>query len=270
MFITRLLSGIVLVAGAVAVILAGSLPVLAVTFAISIIGLYEYYRAVGISKTGPAVIGYLTCVCYYAILFAGRQDLTMFLVISALMAMMAVYVLTFPRYHITKIAEASVGIIYPGIMLSYLWMTRTMPDGVVLVWLIFLSSWGCDTLAYCSGLLFGKHKLAPVLSPKKTIEGAVGGTVGAALLGLIFALAMGQFIRESEGAVFACTCACGIGALISQIGDLTASGIKRNYEIKDYGTLIPGHGGVLDRFDSMVFTAPAIYFALLFLVSTGG
>lgn len=133
------------------------------------------------------------------------------------------------------------------------------------MWLIFLSSWGCDTCAYCSGMLLGKHKLAPVLSPKKSIEGAIGGTLGSAILGLIYAWIFGSRMHGIEEPVIACTAACAIAAVISQIGDLAASAIKRNHKVKDYGHIIPGHGGILDRFDSMIFTAPAIYFVLTFL-----
>ncbi len=102
--------------------------------------------------------------------------------------------------------------------------------------------------------------MAPVLSPKKSIEGAVGGVAGAALLtalyGMIFKQAMGITVTE----VWLLAGISMAGALISMVGDLTASAIKRNYEIKDYGRLIPGHGGILDRFDSVIFTAPIIYF----------
>ena len=102
--------------------------------------------------------------------------------------------------------------------------------------------------------------MAPILSPKKSIEGAVGGVVGTGLLtvlyGYIFKEAMG--IGPRSIAILAVICM--IGALISMVGDLTASAIKRNYDVKDYGTLIPGHGGSLDRFDSVIFTAPIIYF----------
>ena len=150
-------------------------------------------------------------------------------------------------------------------MLSYLYQTREMDYGAFVVWLIFISSWGCDTCAYCAGMLLGKHKLAPVLSPKKSIEGAVGGVAGAALLGLIYGFVLGEHMDEFSNPVVACALSCAIAAVISQIGDLAASAIKRNHNIKDYGHLIPGHGGILDRFDSMIFTAPAIYFALTFL-----
>ena len=123
----------------------------------------------------------------------------------------------------------------------------------------FICSWGCDTCAYCVGMLIGKHKMAPVLSPKKSIEGAVGGVVGAALLGVAYAA-----VLHNDMIAYAIICA--VGALISMVGDLAASAIKRNQGIKDYGKLIPGHGGILDRFDSVIFTAPIIYFLSTVLI----
>ena len=180
--------------------------------------------------------------------FEGQKYLTL-MIIASLMLLMALYVFTFPSFKTEEITGAFFGVCYVPVMLSFLYQTRSMHDGAYLVWLIFLSSWGCDTSAYCVGMLLGKHKLAPVLSPKKSIEGAVGGVVGSALLGLAYGAYFGH----------------NIAAVISQIGDLAASAIKRNHNIKDYGHLIPGHGGILDRFDSMIFTAPAIYFAVTFL-----
>jgi phosphatidate cytidylyltransferase len=97
------------------------------------------------------------------------------------------------------------------------------------------------------------------------MEGAAGGVIGAALLGFIYATILESRFTYILNPGATCAIACGIGALISMVGDLTASGIKRDYEVKDYGTLIPGHGGIMDRFDSLIFTAPAVYFALTFL-----
>ena len=114
-------------------------------------------------------------------------------------------------------------------------------------------------------MLIGKHKMAPILSPKKSVEGGVGGVVGAALLGAIFAACMNHFASADVSPVL-CAVICGVGGAISQIGDLSASAIKRNHEIKDYGKLIPGHGGILDRFDSVIFTAPIIYYLTLWLI----
>ena len=138
-------------------------------------------------------------------------------------------------------------------------------EGALAVWLIIISAWGSDTCAYCTGMLIGKHKLPSPLSPKKTIEGCIGGVVGAALIGFIYGMVFKDSITEisSPQVVFAIVGA--VGSIIAQFGDLCASAIKRNHEIKDYGRLIPGHGGILDRFDSIIFTAPAVYVLLLFL-----
>ena len=151
------------------------------------------------------------------------------------------------------------------ILFSYVYNTRTYEDGKYLVWLILISSWGSDTCAYVVGSLFGKHKIAPVLSPKKSVEGSIGGVLGAALIGGIVGFILSGHFKSTISPAFTCAVSCGIGSIISQVGDALASAIKRNHNIKDYGNLIPGHGGILDRFDSMIFTAPAIFFAIYFL-----
>ena len=240
MFRTRLISGIVLVALAILLVTKGGVLLYCVTAAISLIGMFELYRVMGIEKKAPGIAGYLACLGYYG----------------------SIYVFTFPKYGTEQITVAFFGIFYLGIMLSYLYQVRAMADGKYLVWLIFLSSWGCDTCAYCAGMLLGKHRLAPVLSPKKSIEGAVGGVVGSALLGCIYAYFFGGKMDVVCNPMVACAVACAIAAVISQIGDLAASAIKRNHNVKDYGNLIPGHGGILDRFDSVIFTAPAVYWAV--------
>ena len=181
------------------------------------------------------------------------------------MLIFAIYVFTFPKYKTEEISLIFMGVIYIPILFSYVYNTRTFDDGQYLAWLILISSWGSDTCAYAVGSLFGKHKIAPVLSPKKSVEGSIGGVLGAALIGGIFgAILSGHFI-STFSPVVTCAVSCAIGSVISQVGDALASAIKRNHNIKDYGNLIPGHGGILDRFDSMIFTAPAIFFAIYFL-----
>ena len=265
MFTTRLISGIILVLLSVVIVGQGGVLLFGVTALISLAGLFELYRVLGIHKRFLAIVGYATAVSYYGILWCEGQRYITLMVIGSLMTLMALYVFTFPEYKTEEITGAFFGVCYVPVMLSYLYQTRAMNDGAYVVWLIFLSSWGCDTCAYCSGMLFGKHKLAPVLSPKKSIEGAVGGLPGAAFLGFIYASLFGGGMTEIDRPHMVCAAACAIAAVISQIGDLAASAIKRNHKVKDYGHLIPGHGGILDRFDSMIFTAPAVYFALTFL-----
>ncbi len=265
MFGVRLISGIVLVALAVVFVTAGGGILFAVTEIISLIGLFELYRALKIEKTPLGFVGYGATVFYYMLLGINAKEYVVLMAIAALMLLMSVYVFTFPRYKTEEVTASFFGIFYVAVMLSYLYQVRQASDGIYLVWLIVLSSWGCDTCAYCVGMLFGKHKLAPVLSPKKSVEGALGGVAGAALLGFLYASVFGKHMAEVGNPQLACALACGIAAVISQLGDLAASAIKRNHNIKDYGHLIPGHGGILDRFDSMIFTAPAIYFVIMLL-----
>ena len=265
MFTKRLLSGIILVLIALAVVIKGGSILFFVTGILSLAGLFEFYRVLGIHKNVLGAMGYLLAAVYYGLLwFDGKQHIE-FVIIAAVFLFMTMYVVTFPTYKTDQMTGAFFGVFYVAVMLSYLYQTRMMEDGMYAVWLVFISSWGCDTFAYCSGMLLGKHKMAPVLSPKKSIEGAVGGTLGAIILGGVYGLAFGGNMTEMEAPVLICAAACGAAAVISQIGDLAASAVKRNHNVKDYGNLIPGHGGILDRFDSMLFTAPAIFFILTFL-----
>ncbi|MDD6667678.1 MAG: phosphatidate cytidylyltransferase [Lachnospiraceae bacterium] len=266
MFRTRLLSGIVLVALALLLIITGGKVLLASTCAISLIGLMELYRVFDIHKKPVGILGYIFTVFYYLDLnFKFLPNLEI-LVIAFLILLLACFVLTFPKYHSRQIMAAFFGVFYVSIMLSFIYQTRMIPNGKYIVWLIFLCSWGCDTCAYCVGRLFGKHKMAPVLSPKKSVEGAIGGVAGAFLLTIIYSLIFRTQMQIGSREIIVLGIISAIGALISMIGDLAASAIKRNYDIKDYGRLIPGHGGILDRFDSVIITAPIIYFLAVYLV----
>jgi phosphatidate cytidylyltransferase len=193
------------------------------------------------------------------------MDWTLY-VILVLMAYLFLMVCAYPRYHSAEIAKAVFGILYVPVMFSFLYRTRELSHGTYTVWLIFLSSWGCDTCAYCAGKLFGKHKMSPVLSPKKSVEGAVGGVIGTMLLTLIYGTVFAEKMQLDAAQTVILALISGVGALLSMVGDLSASAIKRNYDIKDYGHLIPGHGGILDRFDSMLFTAPVIYFLAFYFL----
>ena len=256
MFKTRLISGIILVIIALATIISGSWILFFTLLAVSLIGMRELYKVMKVSNEHVTVlelVGYLGAVLYYIAMKADFGNYGTMAIIISMILILFVYVFGYPKYHAEQVMAAFFGVVYVAVMLSFIYLTRSLPDGKFLVWLIFLCSWGCDTCAYCVGMLIGKHKMAPVLSPKKSIEGAVGGVAGAALLGVIYAAA-----TQGKMAEYALICA--VGALISMVGDLAASAIKRNQNIKDYGKLIPGHGGILDRFDSVIITAPVIYY----------
>ena len=263
-FFVRLSSGILLLAIIIAAGIFGGDVLYALTLAISLIGYEEFLRVFHLENKAPGVWGIVFLAFYYVGLrLWDVEDFALFILIAYLLALLAVYVFTFPKYRTEEIAEAFLGFVYVPVLLSFIWQTRMLSiDGEstsLIYFLIFICSWGCDTCAYAVGMLLGKHKLAPVLSPKKSIEGAVGGVAGAALIGFLYASVFSLEAPE-------CAFLCAAGAVVSQVGDLAASAIKRNHGIKDYGRLIPGHGGILDRFDSVIVTAPIIYIlAVIFL-----
>lgn len=138
-------------------------------------------------------------------------------------------------------------------------MLRDLPYGQYVYFLAFIIPWVTDTFAYFSGRLFGKHKLIPEVSPKKTVEGSVGGTLFAVILTVLYGFVVGR-ISSAKPDYLALAIVATVVSLLSQCGDLVMSLVKRRFGIKDYGKLFPGHGGVLDRFDSIVCTAPFLYF----------
>lgn len=265
MFKTRLLSSIVLVILMVTAISAGSTVFAALFLVISLVGMMELYRIFGLDRCILGYVGYALAIGYDVAVYLGNGFWADIILIGGLMAIMAIYVSLFPRFNSSQIMAAYFGLVYVAVMLSFVFRLRMMQDGFYLIWLVFICSWVNDTCAYCVGILMGKHKMAPKLSPKKTIEGAIGGVAGTAAVAALY----GHFLLQGKAGLnhpeMACAIACAVAAVLSIIGDLAASAIKRNYDVKDYGNLIPGHGGILDRFDSMIFTAPVIYWAVIII-----
>ncbi len=265
MFITRTISGAVLLAITILMIVLGGPYLLAFVGAISLIGMYELYRVFKIEKTLTAYIGYAAAIGIDIVIWFEKEDMILMILAAAFLLIMAVYVFTYPKFHASEITPVFFGLMYVAVMLSFIYRTRMGADGAYAVWLIYISAWGSDTCAYLVGRAIGKHKMAPVLSPKKSIEGAVGGVAGAALIGIIYAAIFKEQLTAFGNPMAACAVIGACGSLISMVGDLAASAIKRNYDIKDYGKLIPGHGGIMDRFDSIIFTAPVIFYLVQFL-----
>ena len=265
MFITRLLSGIVLLAAAALLFVVGDIWLIIALGILSLVGVCELFRIWGMEKHPLAIVTYVATVGCYAMFidYPFNLGLHEIMPIIALLALLTVYVIRYPKDHINQVAKSIFALIYVPVMMSFIYLLREYEMGEWLIWLVLISSWGADTCAYCVGKLIGKHHFSE-LSPKKTIEGCVGGIVGAALIAFGYA----WFVPERLGEYFILDVrimlpvVAAISALISQIGDLSASAIKRNYEVKDYGKIIPGHGGVLDRFDSVIFVAPFIYILL--------
>lgn len=271
MFVTRLMSSIVLVVLSLCTILTGGYLLAAVLLFLALTAYRELSKACKLTQEGKItpleIIGYAGIVSYYLLMVFAENRIYLFLaLITILVAFMFVYVFTFPRYRAEQIMCAFFCVAYAPVMLSFIYLVRMLPYGIYTVWMIFISSWICDTCAYVVGMLTGRHKLAPVLSPKKSIEGALGGIAGSALVGALYAYFIVEPAISEQQITWIFVLISVLGAVISQVGDLAASAIKRNHEIKDYGKLIPGHGGVMDRFDSVIFTAPMIYFLAILLI----
>ena len=181
------------------------------------------------------------------------------------------------RNGVISYQKASGLVMFAGIVIfcfySFIRLKELLPverygyDAIFFILLILCFAWGGDTCAYFAGRAFGKHKLCPVVSPKKTVEGAIGGVLGTMVFGVIVTLVysvaadrMEAFTRSNIGVsmyVIIALLAC-VAAVLGIYGDLFASVVKRQCGIKDYGTIFPGHGGILDRFDSVMFIAPFV------------
>ncbi len=273
MFKTRVLSGAIVAVVMLAAAWFGGVYLLALMLGVSLVGLYEFYHVTGLIPDGKYInlitgIGYAFTIAYYLLL--GLFELVMlrivFLFVLLLLVILAVYVFTFPKYTSKDIVYTFYGFFYVSVMLSFIYLTRCLDDGIFIIWLIFFSSWFCDVFAYFTGMLLGKHKLCPKLSPKKSIEGAIGGIIFPAFFGGLYGYFVSDHFGSGSYTIVTFAVLCAVGAAVSQIGDLSASAVKRNFDIKDYGSLIPGHGGILDRFDSVIFTAPMIYFIARFMI----
>lgn len=272
MFWTRLASGIVMVIVALLVMSLGGIPLALTLLIISLIAYRELTKALQCATdhkklNALEIIGLIGVSAYYAALyFSGDAVLLLMCIVVVFMAEMFLYVITFPKYQASQVVAAVFAFLYAPIMLSFVYSTRMNPQGIYIVWLIIISSWGCDTCAYVVGKLIGKKKIFPVLSPKKSLEGCIGGVAGAALIGGLY----GHFFVENafpnQTVMWIIAFICAVGAIMSMVGDLAASAIKRNHNIKDYGKILPGHGGIMDRFDSMIVTAPMIYFLTILMI----
>ncbi len=279
MFWTRLASGIVLLIIAIGSMSYGGGPLAAILCGVSLVAFRELTKALKCAKdnektssmarvpNGLEKAGLIGIICYYLTMyFVGEDTYLLMCIVGTFLAVIFVYVLTFPRYDANQTVAAVFSYLYAPVLLSFVYQTRMAPQGIYTVWMILISSWGCDTCAYAVGKLIGRKKIFPALSPKKSLEGCIGGVLGAALIGWLYGYFFVEKAFPDKSIAWVIAVICGAGAVMSMAGDLAASAIKRNHDIKDYGKLIPGHGGIMDRFDSMIVTAPMTYFLTILML----
>lgn len=267
----RVLFGVI---GFVAVLLALYVfPPIVLEIAVALLCLFATYEVLGPTRLVHNRLELLLCllvsvglaVGHFSVLPLDLQDVVQGLIFVLLVGSFAVELKFHDSMNVSQVSWGFFGaLIVPYLMLSLVRIFQMdflpigdtdLQIGQFIVLLPLLAAWGADTCALFAGMFFGKHKLAPVVSPKKTVEGAVGGVVGGAVLVLLAALLMNTFL-DLDMPIWAALVLGGVGAVLGEIGDLSFSIIKRQTGIKDYGHIFPGHGGVLDRFDSVLFVAP--------------
>lgn len=261
--LTRIITAVLGIPLVILVILLGNIWLKLVIAAISCIALYEIYHVMREKYTPIKWLGYTTIGLYYLLFEWIQKDFLVFISLVVIL-LLTVMVIKYPKYSIVDVALTLFPVLYTGLLFSFIILIRGIEHGMFWVWLIPISAWGSDTFAYFTGITLGKHKLAPHLSPKKTIEGSIGGVLGAGVIGYIYTVTYTLYsATEISSYSLLVVIAVMLSAILSQIGDLAASAIKRYFKEKDFGYLLPGHGGILDRFDSLLFVAPAIYVAIL-------
>ncbi|GIM27811.1 phosphatidate cytidylyltransferase [Clostridium polyendosporum] len=230
--------------------------------ALSVLGMYEFYKVVKVKKFNPlSLVGYLLLIMYYA--FNNNFEALMYILIFTSLISLCIPVINV-KYNFIDVALTIMGFIYVGVFFSFIYLVSCKLGGQFLVWLIFIASWLCDTTAYYTGKYLGKRKLCPLVSPNKTIAGSIGGLLGSTLSLGLYGYIITAYIPDIKlYHYFIIGILCGI---LCQFGDLVASSIKRYVGVKDYSNLIPGHGGILDRFDSILFAGTIIYFYLTFIL----
>ena len=239
--------------------------------ALSIICLYEYFTCFqNGKKANPSTwLGYIFCVLIVLLNFVDKTvmwgSIACIIPISILVLAIELF-FSKGKKNIVDVAVTLYGICYIPITFFFLDLIQGLePNGKIYLWYVIIAAWGSDTCAYFVGRKFGKHKFTEI-SPNKTIEGSIAGVVGALIIGLIYTIIVNNVFVLSIN-YFAILAILLVLTLIGQIGDLSASAIKRYCNIKDFSGLIPGHGGMLDRFDSVIFIIPFAYILLtLFII----
>ncbi len=227
---------------------------------LALVAQYEFLKVVGIGKK-PLLLSanLIFSVIFAGIVFAKQNSVIPAVVAVYVVLLFALMLFNHEKTEFNDVSLCVFSLVYITASMLHIVSARQLELGNLYVFLIFIGAFATDTCAYFVGVLFGKHKLCPKVSPKKTIEGAVGGEVGTVLLMLVFGYVAGK-INNLDVNYLNLAILGILSGLFSQLGDLTASIIKRQYGVKDYGNVLPGHGGVMDRLDSIILMAPLVYY----------
>lgn len=265
---SRVLTSAIGVPIIILILLAPKAVITLVVMIVSLIGMYEYYKATGLLEhKSLCIMGYIAAVVISVGLKLSVAT-SLILVYLYIVALFLLMLFSHRAINIKHLGELLFGLVYIPYFLSHIIYIHSLEYGRFYVWLVFIGAFLSDTSAYFVGSYLGKHKLCPNISPKKTIEGAIGGVIGGGVSFVIYGIIVNTFFASYfDGKGFGLILLFLLGiivSIVSQIGDLTASAIKRQFDIKDFGNIFPGHGGMLDRCDSIILVAPIVF---LFLYS---
>lgn len=259
---TRIITASILTPLLILLLLADSPVIAAAVIVISAMGLYEFYKAAGLwDKKSLCITGLVSAVIVPLLGFM-PQSVYMPLLYIYMLVLFAITLIQHKTVAVSHTAMVVFSIIYIPYFLTNLLYIRQLGNGNFYLWLPFVGAFSTDTGAYFAGVFLGKHKLCPEISPKKTVEGSVGGILVCMAVCMLFGFAVQTFWDIEVNYVYLAIIGF-IMSIVSQMGDLSASIIKRKYGIKDYGAIFPGHGGILDRLDSVIMIAPAVYLFVL-------
>lgn len=256
----RIISGVVLLAVVATILILGNTTAVNITMSIvALIAINEYLNCIGNKDKAVRLIGDILAILIAFIDKLPAEILILIFPITIVLLFVKVIV-TEMKTNYENIAITGFGLIYIIGFLIFIPLLFAQENGKFLIWYLAIAAWGTDTFAYSVGIRLGKHKLTPI-SPKKSVEGSIGGIVGAVILSLIYTYIINK-MGNLEISYLAISAIAVVLSVLGQIGDLAASSIKRYAGVKDFGKLIPGHGGMLDRIDSILLIAPFAYFLL--------
>lgn len=259
--LNRIITSLIAIGLLVTVLLSDKAALDFAVFISIIVLLYELYRALGITK--KKVLFTLGMIPPFFVFFVGMINIPLSLCVY-IFVLFAALLAFHNEIKLADVAEVFFISVFVTVFLWHIALLRSLDEGgKYLIWAVFIGACMSDTTAYFVGRFLGKHKLAPKISPKKTWEGSVGGVLGAVLGFLIYGFVLSKYFGFQINIIPLVILGV-LSSVAAQTGDLSASIIKRECSIKDFGNVLPGHGGFLDRFDSILFTAPVVYYFVTF------
>lgn len=266
-----------------AIVFFGQIALGTAVFVLALLGLYEFYNAVSAKGAKPIrIVGYLMCLPLIFMGFDGYfkivndfEKLLFVIGICFLFIFICIVwlftnlIFMHKKYNLNDAALTILGVFYVVFLFCFIPLTRNLNHGHIHIWMVFIGAFATDTAAYfvgkfVAGRFIGRHMLLPEVSPKKTVEGAIGGIIGSILTMTLYGFLVNKYFIAFP--IYHFVILGLLTGFVSQIGDWSASAIKRYVDVKDYGSVMPGHGGVLDRVDSVLFVAPLVFFYVSFFM----